>query len=103
MLLTAFTVELRSVTLCARSPARLAAACGADGDDGVAVADDAVAGADDGVAVAEADNDCRWAAGDVPGVPAAAWLWWNGCTMNTVAAPPPARSATTPITSGQRV
>jgi hypothetical protein len=53
--------------------------------------------------VAEADNDCRWAAGDVPGVPAAAWLWWNGCTMNTVAAPPAARSATTPITSGQRV
>jgi hypothetical protein len=96
MLLTAFTVVLRSVTLCARSPARLAAACCADGDDGVAVGDD-------GVAVAEADNDCRWAAGDVLGVPAAAWLWWNGCTMSAVAAPPAARSATTPITSSQRV
>jgi hypothetical protein len=55
------------------------------------------------VAVAEADNDCRWAAGDVLGVPAAAWLWWNGCTMSAVAAPPAARSATTPITSSQRV
>ena len=55
MLLTAFTVEPRSVTLCARSPARLAAACCAD-DDGVAAADDGVAVADDGVAAAEADR-----------------------------------------------
>jgi hypothetical protein len=67
MLLTAFTMELRSVTLCARSPARLAAACCSDCDDAVAVADD-------GVAVAEADNDRRGAAGDVLAVVAAAWL-----------------------------